>query len=108
MTFDGSNFGIMMLEDSDSTEHLSAARVEYRSSVDGLKMSATPEAKLEALMKINSNLGNALSLDEVLPKVLESLFTIFPPADRGFVVMEGPDGELVPRWVKNAAEDRRD
>jgi serine phosphatase RsbU (regulator of sigma subunit)/pSer/pThr/pTyr-binding forkhead associated (FHA) protein len=100
MTFDGSNFGIMMLEDSDSTEHLSAARVEYRSSVDGLKMSATPEAKLEALMQINSNLGNALSLDEVLPKVLESLFAIFPPADRGFVVMEGPDGELVPRWVK--------
>ncbi len=100
MTFDGSNFGIMMVEDSDSTEHLSAARVEYRSSVDGLKMSATPEAKLEALMQINANLSNALAIDEVLPKVLESLFTIFPSADRGFVVMQNADGEIIPTWVK--------
>ena len=101
VTYEGSNFGIMMVEDSDSTEQLSAARVEYRSSVDGLKMTATPEAKLEALMKINSNLSDALGLDEVLPKVLESLFTIFPSADRGFVVMRNDDGEIVPRWVKN-------
>ncbi len=101
VTFDGSNFGIRMVEDSDSTEQMSAARVEYRSSVDGLKMTATPEAKLEALMKINTNLSNALALDEVLPKVLESLFTIFPAADRGFVVMANDDDEIVPRWVKN-------
>lgn len=101
VTFDGSNFGIMMVEDSDSTEQLSAARVEYRSSLDGLKMAATPEAKLEALMQINSNLSNALALDDVLPKVLESLFTIFPAADRGFVVMGDDDGQIIPRWVKN-------
>ena len=101
VTFEGANFGIMMVEDSDSTEQLSAARVEYRSSVDGLKMTATPEAKLEALMRINSNLSNALGLDEVLPKVLESLFMIFPSADRGFVVMQNEDGEIVPQWVKN-------
>ena len=101
VTFDGSNFGIMMVEDSDSTEQLSAARVEYRSSVDGLKMTATPEAKLEALMQINSNLSNALALDDVLPKVLESLFTIFPSADRGFVVMQNSNGDIMPRWVKN-------
>ena len=100
VTFDGSNFGIQMVEDSDSTEQLSAARVEYRSSVDGLKMSATPEAKLEALMQINSNLSNALAVDDVLPKVLESLFTIFPAADRGFVVMRNDNGEIIPRWVK--------
>ncbi len=51
-------------------------------------------------MKINMNLGRALALDEVLPKVLESLFEIFPQADRGFVVMKDASGNLFPRWVK--------
>ncbi len=51
-------------------------------------------------MRINSNLSNALAIDEVLPKVLTSLFDIFPAADRGFVVMQSDDGDLVPRWVK--------
>ncbi|EMI19527.1 protein serine/threonine phosphatase with GAF(s) sensor(s) [Rhodopirellula maiorica SM1] len=99
MTFDGSNFGIMMVEDAEA-EKISSSKVEFRSSSEGLKLSATAEAKLEALMRINSNLSNALGLDEVLPKVLNSLFDIFPAADRGFVVMEDANGNLVPRWVK--------
>ncbi len=103
VTFDGANFGIMMVDDQE-TEQLSSgsgsAKIEFRSSSDGLKMIATPEAKLAALMRINSNLSNALAIDEVLPKVLASLFDIFPAADRGFVVMQGEDGELIPRWVK--------
>jgi sigma-B regulation protein RsbU (phosphoserine phosphatase) len=101
VTFDGSNFGIQMFDDHE-TEHLSSssAKVEFRSSGDGLKMAATPEAKLEALMRINRNLSNALAVDEVLPKVLASLFDIFPAADRGFVVMQDENGNLVPRWVR--------
>lgn len=98
----GTKFGVMMYDENE-TAQLSgsgSAKVEYRSSADGLKMSATPEAKLEALMQINRNLGNVLAVDEVLPKVLESLFDIFPSADRGFVVMLTEGGDLVPRWVK--------
>jgi phosphoserine phosphatase RsbU/P len=71
---------------------VSVSKVEFRSSTDGLKISATAEAKLAALMKINANLGRALALDEVLPKVLVSLFEIFPQADRGFVVMKDAEG----------------
>jgi len=99
MTFDGANFGILMVED-EKTDQLSPSKVEYKSSGDGLKLSATPEAKLEALMRINTNLSNSLGLDEVLPNVLTSLFDIFPSADRGFVVMEDADGNLTTRWVK--------
>ena len=100
----GTKFGVMMYDESE-TAQLSgsgsgSAKVEYRSSSDGLKMTATPEAKLEALMQINRNLGNVLAVDDVLPKVLESLFDIFPSADRGFVVMQTEAGDLVPRWVK--------
>lgn len=109
MTFEGANFGIMMVDENE-TEQLSAtsssAKVEFRSSAEGLKMIATPEAKLQALMQINRNLTGALAVDEVLPKVLSSLFSIFPAADRGFVVMQDEQQNLIPRWVKmRAAHD---
>jgi serine phosphatase RsbU (regulator of sigma subunit)/pSer/pThr/pTyr-binding forkhead associated (FHA) protein len=102
MTFDGSKFGVMLVDDESDAGDVSSssAKVEYRTSIDGLKMNATPEAKLEALIRINSNLSNVLSIDSVLPKVLESLFDIFPSADRGFIVMKNSDDTLTPRWVK--------
>ena len=100
VTFDGANFGIMMVDDQDTEQLSSSHKVEFRSSADGLKMVATPEAKLEALMQILGNLSNALAVDDVLPKVLTSLFAIFPAADRGFVVMADDEGNIVPRWVK--------
>lgn len=100
MTFDGSNFGVQLVDDQESDSNNSASKVEFRSSIDGLKMSATPEAKLEALMQINRELTGVLSLEEVFPKVLDSLFGIFPAADRGFIVMQTDAGDLVPRWVK--------
>ncbi len=101
VNFGGTKFGIKMVDENE-TEQLSSnsAKIEFRSSSDGLKMVATPEAKLAALMQINSNLSNALAVDEVLPKVLTSLFDIFPAADRGFVVMTDAQGNIVPRWVK--------
>jgi serine phosphatase RsbU (regulator of sigma subunit) len=111
MTFDGSNFGIQMV-DSDTGDFPGVglvppsgnhSQVEFRSSIDGLKISATPEAKLQALMQINRELTGALGVDEVLPQVLESLFKIFPAADRGFIVMKNDRDELIPRWVKNRA-----
>ncbi|MCO8120257.1 SpoIIE family protein phosphatase [Stieleria sp. TO1_6] len=101
VSFSGTNFGIVMVDDEpDSSSRVVAPQVEFEKSGDGLKMRATPEAKLEALLKINRNLSNTLSLDEVLPKILDSLFAIFPSADRGFIVMEAADGQLRTRWVK--------
>ena len=103
MTFEGANFGIMMVDDRDPPSQpftTSSPMVEIRNSVDGFAMSATPEAKLEALQQIISSVGDALGVDDVLPKILTSLFRLFPAADRGFIVMKDEDGNLVPRWVK--------
>jgi phosphoserine phosphatase RsbU/P len=59
-----------------------------------------PEAKLRAMMEIADALGNTLVLDKVLPRILESLFTIFPKATRGFIVLRDPaTGQLVPKAV---------
>jgi serine phosphatase RsbU (regulator of sigma subunit) len=78
------------------------------SSRGGLHVSASPEVKLAALIEITQNLSRVLSLDEVLPQVLKSLFKIFVQADRGFIVLESPDGKLIPRWVRLRREDASD
>jgi serine phosphatase RsbU (regulator of sigma subunit) len=54
----------------------------------GPRIAVRPEAKLRAVMEISQNLARALKIDEVLPKILESLFKIFPQADRGFIVLK--------------------
>lgn len=100
VVFSGSSFGIVMVDDDSDSSRVVSPQVEFEKSGDGLKMRATPEAKLEALLKINRNLSHTLSLDEVLPGILDSLFSIFPSADRGFIVMQTDDGGLQTRWIK--------
>lgn len=48
------------------------------------------EAKLRALIGFNRAIGSSLSLDEVLPRLLEGLFEIYPRAERGFVLLSDP------------------
>lgn len=105
MTYDGSSgsFGVTMVDDTEEGSALS--KVEFRSGAGGVSIAATAEVKLAALMKINANLSEALELDDVLPKVLGTLFEIFPQADRGFVVMRDEQGNLIPRWVKTRRPD---
>ena len=72
----------------------------------GWSMSARPEVKLAALIEISKGLGRAISIDEVLPKLLDSLFKVFTQADRGFVVMRpAPDAPLVPVAAKTRRGD---
>ncbi len=71
--------------------------------------SAKPEAQLEALIEISNNLGNVLSVKEILPKLLDSLFKIFVQADRGFVVMRPQaEGPLVPVASKARRADQEE
>jgi serine phosphatase RsbU (regulator of sigma subunit) len=74
------------------------------SSVDlarGVRAEVAPEAKLRAILEISKNIGNSLKLNEVLPKILESLFAIFPQADRSFILLRDyQTGQLVPKAVR--------
>ncbi len=59
------------------------------------RIAVRPEAKLRAVMEISQNLARTLKAEEVLPKILESLFKILPHADRGFIVLKDPSsGQL--------------
>ena len=86
--------------DDDQTGSTIMSKLDVLSSQSGSQLVASAEAKLNALIEITQSLGQALSLDEVLPEVLDSLFRIFVQADRGFIGLVGDDGELIPRWTK--------
>jgi serine phosphatase RsbU (regulator of sigma subunit) len=92
----------VLLDDSRSgATIMSKLDVSTRGAV---QLTASPEAKLEAILEINRSLASALSLDDVLPEVLNSLFRIFVQADRGFIVLAEGE-ELIPRWRKTRRDD---
>jgi phosphoserine phosphatase RsbU/P len=75
--------------------------IEVSSDASGTRLQVNTEAKLKAILEISRNLGRALSLSEVLPKLLDSLFKIFIQADRGFIVLKEPQtNRLVPKAIK--------
>jgi phosphoserine phosphatase RsbU/P len=72
-----------------------------------LRLAVRPEAKLRAVLEIAKNASHTLDLKQVLPKTLESLFSIFPQADCGFILLRDPvTGQMVPRAVKHRHEPR--
>lgn len=102
---DGANLGAM-LEDEESSGSTIMSKLDVSaSSRNSVHVSASAEVKLAALVEITQSLGKALVLDDVLPQLLKSLFKIFVQADRGFIVLENPDGKLTPRWVRLRRED---
>jgi serine phosphatase RsbU (regulator of sigma subunit) len=105
---DGSSFGILLVDDNDESPQPFTSKLDLTGSQSGTIFSTTAEARLTALLEISNALGKAISLEEVLPKVLDSLFKIFLQADRGFIVLRESDGELRPRWSKTRRESQED
>ena len=64
---------------------------------------AQPEAKLRAILDIAEAIRQTLDLDQLFPKILRGLFTIYPHADRALLVLCDPSGAL----VTGAVERRR-
>lgn len=70
-----------------------------------LRLAVKPEAKLRAVLEISRCLSHSLDLKIVLPQILESLFSIFPQADCGFILLRDQNtGELVPSAVQHRRE----
>ncbi len=54
---------------------------QYRSTID-------PAIKLKALLEFTRALSRDLQIESVLPKMLTTLFNIFPQAEQGFVLLK--------------------
>lgn len=63
-----------------------------------------PQVKLKAVLEISRSLAGTLDVEKLLPRILDSLFTIFPHADRGCILLKNPEGKLVPRAMKHRVE----
>lgn len=65
-----------------------------------------PAEKLRGVLEITKALSNSFDSEVILPRILDSLFEIFPAADRGFIFMKEPvKGEIVQRAAKFRQED---
>jgi len=64
-------------------------------------LGAQPADKIKALLDISSSLARTLELDQLLPKVADSLFQLFRQADRCFLILrEEATGKLLPKLIK--------
>lgn len=106
-TSDDSSYRAVIVDDEDSSDTGSTimSKLDVRSSINGPLLAASAEAKLATLVEIMQSLGRAVSLDKVLPQLLDGLFRIFVQADRGFVGLVDDTGTLVPRWTKLRRDD---
>ncbi|MFN0198732.1 MAG: SpoIIE family protein phosphatase [Planctomycetaceae bacterium] len=80
------------------------------SSTDTFSMlSVKPEVKLKAIVEITQALSGTSELENLLPKILDSLFLIFPHADRGCILLKDAEsGQIVPKTTKHRRRDEDD
>ena len=103
---DGSSFGQLVVDDGATSTIMT--KLDVSSNRSGPHLSASADMKLAAMLETTQSLGKAVALDDVLPKVLDSLFKIFIQADRGFIILKDEKGTLIPRWSKLRRVDADD
>lgn len=68
-----------------------------------------PEEKLRGILKINQSLAGLIEVGVIAPKILDTLFDIFPQADRGSILMrDSAHGKIVPFAQKQRADSEDD
>lgn len=65
-------------------------------------LSVRPEEKLKRILEISKELAGTIDLQTLLPKILDTLFKIFPQADRGSVLLKDQNSDkLIPAAQKH-------
>jgi len=107
---DGDEADDTVFDQGDSIDQESVlmdAIVDHRSSSppgsdDSDFLIVKPEVKLQALRLISQELAGTLVLSEVLDRIFNLLFEIFPRAERGFVLLKDPvTDSLLPEIVRS-------
>jgi serine phosphatase RsbU (regulator of sigma subunit)/pSer/pThr/pTyr-binding forkhead associated (FHA) protein len=64
-----------------------------------------PQEKLKAVLEISRALAGTLEVEKLLPRILDSLFQIFPAADRGCILLKDVRSQnMIPRAMKHRRE----
>ncbi len=95
----GTDLNVDVSEGEDDTATIMGTA--DRSSAFG-KLEVNPEAKLKGVLEISRALAGTTDLNALLPKILDTLFVIFPHADRGCVLFnDAAMGKMVPKAMKH-------
>ena len=95
------NSRLVQIEEGDEQSTVFAA-IDVLNQSDKHFPMVKPEAKFRALRLIGQELGGTLVLSEVLERIFNSLFEIFPRAERGFVLLKDPNtGALMPQIIRS-------
>jgi len=69
-------------------------------------LDAQPEAKLRGILEISRSLAGTVDLEVLLPKILDTLFNIFPHADRGCILLKDLESDrMIPAAQKHRRRD---
>lgn len=60
--------------------------------------------RLQAMVKVSNEIGDVLNQQELLDKIMDKIFDIFPQADRSFILTKNKEGAMEPA----ASRDRED
>ncbi|MBN1852503.1 MAG: SpoIIE family protein phosphatase [Pirellulales bacterium] len=81
------------------------SKLEVSTDYGSIRLSAKPEIKLAALIEITQSLSRTVSVQDILPRILDSLFKVFVQADRAFVIMNDMERQrLVPAAMRHRRE----
>jgi len=59
-------------------------------------------SRLKTVLEISESMQSILDLQELLPKMMDDLFRVFPSADRGLIMLQEPgSSDMVPRVTKS-------
>jgi phosphoserine phosphatase RsbU/P len=83
------------VEFDETAEHDSTIleSIDNLSTEDIARRSVEPAQALKAVLEINHALGGGAELNEMLGRALDGLMTVFPAAERGFILVSAPDGK---------------
>jgi serine phosphatase RsbU (regulator of sigma subunit) len=101
-TVDGAIFGTVNLDDDTEEDANITGEMENQGRFGVLD--TNPEAKLRAVLEISNSLAGEVNLEVLLPKILDTLFSIFTYADRGCILLKDENGQMVPKAMKHRRE----
>ena len=87
---------VMVVTESDASQNPDFRTLEASRSI-AMASAVRPEVKLKAILEITRSLSNELRIDAVAPKILDSLFEIFPGAERLFLLLQDPSTKRLVR-----------
>ena len=87
-------------EDDQAEEEHPRSRIVNLGDTIGSQGSA--HVRLKAVIEFTRSLGSTLSIDDILPKIMDSAFRIFPQSERGYILRGGDaSGGLTPFAIRH-------